>query len=161
MTMQAPTDVPIHPLLAARWSPYAFADRPPAAQTGAGISLQRSLGRDLAAGRVRGIAQKQRNARTGCGSGFAVSGRAAVADWENQNQCGVQASVILPSWHPSLGRTRWKSWLGIRLKAQKTKEYSTVTGVFRYLRKGLWRPGKNYPGDPHAQTSHRRRKEQL
>lgn len=27
MIMEAPTDVPIHPLLAARWSPYAFADR--------------------------------------------------------------------------------------------------------------------------------------
>lgn len=32
MSMQAPADVSIHPLLAARWSPYAFADRPVAAQ---------------------------------------------------------------------------------------------------------------------------------
>lgn len=32
MTMQAPTDIPINPLLAKRWSPYAFADRPVAAE---------------------------------------------------------------------------------------------------------------------------------
>lgn len=30
--MQAPTDVPINPLLAARWSPYAFADKAVAAE---------------------------------------------------------------------------------------------------------------------------------
>ena len=28
MTMRAETDRPVHELIAARWSPYAFADRP-------------------------------------------------------------------------------------------------------------------------------------